>query len=504
MPISRFEQPRGRPECTLSAPAARRVARLARSENSRKRWGAAAWLGELRAHWQAARRLGLIAAALACGCGAEPRSVLLVTIDTLRADHVGAYGYAAARTPTLDRLAAAGVRFEQAVSPAPITLVSHASLLTGKIPPRHGVRDNGAYRLRDEHVTLPERLRQAGFATGAFVGAYVLDAAFGLAQGFDVYDDRMTGERSGSIGYAERSAAAVADAASAWIRELPPEQSFFAWIHFYDPHANYTPPPGFAAAFPGRPYDGEIAYADFHLGRVLEALASRPEHAETLVVVTSDHGESLGEHGEPTHTHFVYDATQRVPLILSGPGVPRGAVVASQVRLIDVAPTVLDLLRLPPLEGTQGVSLVPVMRSGAAPPADAYVETLAPRNMGWSPLVGLRSGGWKYIRAPRPELYELSEDPGERVNRISERSDEAARLRERLDAMLDEARRSHSTARVGSAWKRWATWRRAERAPTTRSPSTGSIRRTESSPPTSSTAPRGCSRRRASTKRSSS
>jgi arylsulfatase A-like enzyme/Flp pilus assembly protein TadD len=388
----------------------------------------------------------VIVAALACGCGAEPRSVLLVTIDTLRADHVGAYGYAAARTPTLDRLAATGVRFEQAVSPAPITLVSHASLLTGKIPPRHGVRDNGAYRLRDEHVTLPERLHQAGFATGAFVGAYVLDASFDLDQGFEVYDDRMTGERSASIGYAERSAAAVADAASAWIRELPPEQPFFAWIHFYDPHANYTPPPGFAAAFPGRPYDAEIAYTDFQLGRLLEALASPPRRAETLVVVTSDHGESLGEHGEPTHTHFVYDATQRVPLILSGPGVPRGAVVATQVRLIDVAPTVLDLVRLPPLEAAQGVSLVPVMRSGAASPADAYVETLATRNLGWSPLAGLRSGGWKYIRAPRPELYELSEDPGELVNRISERPNEAARLREKLDAMLHETPASETVA----------------------------------------------------------
>ncbi|UCE85205.1 MAG: sulfatase-like hydrolase/transferase, partial [Deltaproteobacteria bacterium] len=414
------------------------------------------WRRELRARWGAALRGLAISAGLSCvpGCGAQPDSVLLVTIDTLRADHVGAYGFAAARTPTLDALAQDGARFEQAISPAPITLTSHASLMTGTFPPRHGVRDNGLYRLGAQHVTLAERLRDAGLATGAFVGAFVLDGSFGLDQGFEVYDDRMSDQRSGAVGYAERSAAAVADAAAEWLAELAPGRRFFAWVHFYDPHADYAPPPGFLAALPGRPYDAEIAYADFHLGRLLDVLASLERRANTLVVVTSDHGESLGEHGEPTHTHFVYDATQRVPLILSGPGVPPGAVVDAQVRLIDVAPTVLDLLGLPPLHGAQGVSLAPLFGRGAAPPQDAYVETLATRSLGWSPLVGLRRDGWKYIRAPRPELYQLDADPAELVNRIGERPDVAAELDARLEALMSDAAAAAETVALDADEKR--------------------------------------------------
>lgn len=397
----------------------------------------------LRAASRSAPRCGLavllaLVAVAATGCGPRPRprNVLLVSIDTLRADHVGVYGHEAARTPTLDRLAARGARFTQAVSPAPITLVSHASLLTGKIPPRHGVRDNGRDRLHPAHETLAERLRAADRATGAFVGAYVLDSSFGLDQGFDRYDDSMSGQRSATIGYAERRAADVVEAAGAWLDDLPPERPFFAWVHFYDPHADYDPPIGFRAAVMGHPYDAEIAYVDFQLGRLLERLDAAGRREGTLVVVTSDHGESLGEHGEPTHTHFIYDATQLVPLILEGPGAPAGRVVETQVRLVDVAPTVLDLTGLAPLPDAQGRSLVPLLDGEAEAPGPAYLETLAPRRLGWSPLFGLRLDGKKYIRAPRPELYDLEADPEELENRMDRDPGRARTLDARLDELL--------------------------------------------------------------------
>ena len=339
---------------------------------------------------------------------------MLVTIDTLRADRVGAYGDALARTPTLDALAAAGARFDAAISPTPITLPAHATLMTGLEPPRHGVRGNGVFALPAEIPTLAERMQAAGFVTAAFVGAIVLDRHYGLDRGFAHYDDAMSLRHAASGGgYAERRAEAVVDAALGWLAGAPPR--FFAWIHVYDPHAEYDPPPAWKGRVAGDAYRSEIAYTDAQLRRLLDGVAARFADGRTLIVVTADHGEALGEHGELTHSFTLYDATQRVPLLIAGPGITPGAVLPNVVRLTDIAPTVLALAGAPALADIDGSDLSNALRGRGSPNRVAYVETIDTRiNQGWSPLYGVRSERWKYIRAPRPELYDLRADPGER------------------------------------------------------------------------------------------
>jgi arylsulfatase A-like enzyme len=392
-----------------------------------------------------ALRCGVVLLLLAAaGCGgsgtrkAPPDRVVLVTIDTLRADRVGCYGDARARTRSLDTLAAQGVRFENAISPAPLTLPAHASLLTALDPPHHSVRHNTIHRLPDAVPTVAEALHQRGYATAAFVGAVVLDRRFGLARGFDVYDDRPMGHAGGggqTQGYAERPADRVVDAALRWLETAPPR--FFLWLHLYDPHAGYTPPAGFASAFASDPYRGEIAFADFQVGRLLEAVRARFGESGLLVVATSDHGESLGEHGEYRHSYSVYDATQRVPLILAGAGVPAGRVVREPVRLVDIAPTLLEAVGAPAWPGADGRALQPLLDGGEDAARDAYVETFATRyDYGWSALQGLRDARWKYIRAPRPELYDLAKDPGEREDVAAKRPEVVSELESRLAARL--------------------------------------------------------------------
>jgi arylsulfatase A-like enzyme/Tfp pilus assembly protein PilF len=376
-----------------------------------------------------------LAVVLACQpTQVPPERVVLISIDTLRADHVGAYGAETAHTPTLDALAEVGVRFETAISPAPLTLPSHTTLLTGLDPPEHGVRHNGIYRLEEGVETLATRLRPQGFATAAFVGAIVLGSRYGLSRGFDHYDDSVVIERSarGLRGFAERPANAVIDAALAWLANAP--DRFFLFVHLYDPHAEYQPPPGFAAAFPGNPYAGEIAFVDQQIGRLIEALDTLDAGSRTLIVVTADHGDSLGEHGEATHSHFVYDSTQRVPLLMRGAGLPTGRVVPGVVALRDVAPTVLDLLGLEPLPGTEDRSVLGRIRKQRPESGVAYLETLSTQfDWDMSPLLGLRGEDWKYVRAPAAELYDLRDDPGETRNLAQERPE---RVRE-LDAMLE-------------------------------------------------------------------
>jgi arylsulfatase A-like enzyme/Tfp pilus assembly protein PilF len=348
--------------------------------------------------------------------GAERPSVLLVSIDTLRADHVGVYGAVEAQTPRLDALAATGARFDTAVAPAPLTLPSHASLLTGLDPPSHGVRHNGVYRLAAGIETIAERFREAGYATGAVVGAVVLARRYGLDQGFESYDDGASSRRSGAGGFLERSAAEVTDRALGWLGTAP--RPFFLWVHYYDPHHDYRPPLPFAEQFASSPYDGEVAYVDSQLGRLLDGLERDGSRRETLILVTSDHGESLGEHAESTHAYTLYDAVLRVPLILAGPGVPPGRVVESLVRTVDIAPTLLALTGLPALAGVDGEPLTAFLSDGPPPPARlAYAETLATRiEHGWSPLFAVRSERHLFVRAPRPELYDVSADPAQLEN----------------------------------------------------------------------------------------
>ncbi|MEE8580120.1 MAG: sulfatase [Myxococcota bacterium] len=366
---------------------------------------------------------------------------MLVTIDTLRADHVGCYSAGRAHTPTLDRIAAEGVRFAAAISPAPLTLPSHASLMTALDPPRHGVRNNSTFRLSDDVDTLAERMRARGLATGAFIAAVVLDRQYGLARGFDHYDDQMSLRyAAGESSFPERRAERVVDAALEWLETAP--DRFFLWMHLYDPHANYDPPPGFAAAFLDDPYAGEIAYADFQLGRLLDEVRRRWPDERSLVVVTSDHGESRGEHSEISHSLTVYDATQHVPLLMSGPGVPRGRLVEELVRIVDVAPTILALLDFEPLLEVDGLDLRPTLRGHLTTPQLAYVETLSTQlDFGWSPLLGLRSARFKYIRAPRPELYDLLDDPRETQNLASERPDIVDELDHQLELRLARGRK---------------------------------------------------------------
>lgn len=343
--------------------------------------------------------------------------VVIVTMDTTRADRIGCYGYAHAVTPTLDQWASEGVRFAAAVSPAPMTLPSHTSLFTGLEPYHHGVRSNGEFRLEPRFETLAARLSQAGYQTAAFVSAFVLDARFGLARGFDHYDDAVTPARDAAFGlHNERSAEAVTDAALGWLAKRDPSRPVFLWVHYFDPHHPYAPPAPYAARFAANSYDGEIAYMDAQLGRLRQYFAAPSRRDRTLMIAAGDHGEGLEEHQEDTHSRLIYDATQHVPLIIWCPGaVPQAHVVAdAAVGLVDITPTVLDVLGLPPLAGIDGETLSAAARK---PARAVYMETMATYlDNGWAPLHGLRRVKDKFILAPQPEYYDLRRDPQELNN----------------------------------------------------------------------------------------
>ena len=372
-------------------------------------------------------------------------NVLLVTIDTLRADRVGS---ARALTPTIDDFANTGLRFEHAYAHVPLTLPSHAALMTGAYPTRNGVRDNGTFRLGDASPTLAAALKTIGYRTGAFVGAFVLDARFGLNRGFDLYDDRMTGSPAGAADpdLVQRTAEQVLAPAEDWIlnRASTNPQSnpqsggpWFAWVHLYDPHEPYRPPEPYRSRYAAVPYDGEVAYADAALGGFVARLRAAGALARTLVVVASDHGESLGEHGERTHGLFAYDATLRVPLVMWAGGVIRPGAFGGTTRLVDVAPTVLDLVGSGPLPGADGRSVRPFV-TGEQPFEDAgsYFEALnANLTRHWAPLTGMLRERTKLIDLPVPELYDLAKDPDERQNLYAGQRDRARDLERRLDAV---------------------------------------------------------------------
>ncbi|HEV2381888.1 MAG TPA: sulfatase-like hydrolase/transferase [Terriglobia bacterium] len=367
-------------------------------------------------------------------------SVVLITLDTTRADHLSCYapqkaapgstarrelapaqGGAAggARTPHLDALAARGVRFAHATAQVPLTLPSHACIMTGAYPPVHGLRDMGGFVLEKTHPTIASIARSAGFETAAFVGSRVLSSQFGLSNGFTTYDDDMKGQTEEGLPglFPERRASVVTDRALQWLKKNG-GRKFVLWVHYYDPHAPYAPPEPYKDAYARDLYSGEIAYMDEQVGRLLDGIKELSLSSHTLIVAMGDHGESLGEHGEMTHGVFLYDSTLHVPLIIAGPGVPAGRVIDEQVRSIDVMPTILGFLQLSPGNEAQGVNLWPLVEHRSRIPADSsYLETIYPRTyLGWSELRGMRTDKWAFISAPRPELYDLESDPAEMQN----------------------------------------------------------------------------------------
>ena len=370
--------------------------------------------------------------------GTRHPDVLLISIDTLRADRLGSYGYAAAQTPAIDELAGRGLRFSQAATVTPLTLPAHTSLLTGTFPTFHGVRDNGQFYVSDDLTTLAEVFKSNGYRTGGFIGAFVLDRRWGIAQGFDTYYDEFDLSKyqlGAGIDAAQRPGREVVDHALEWLRQ-PSTRPYFAWVHLYDPHTPYEAPERVAERFPrtlSGAYDAEVAEADIQVARLVAGLRELGTLDRTLIVVVGDHGESLGEHQEQQHGFFVYDATTRIPLIISGPAIP-SRVVPEQVRITDVMPTILDLCRIPSPAAVQGATLAPAAR-GERLDLLALSESWYPRyHYGWSELTAVRDGRYKFIAAPRRELYDTQVDPEE----THDLSAENPRLADALERALQD------------------------------------------------------------------
>jgi choline-sulfatase len=384
-------------------------------------------------------------------------NILLVTLDTTRADRLGCYGYTGAETPVLDGLAHDGVLFEECITPTAFTLPSHCSIMTGEYPASHGVRINGDLALADAQTTLAERLSAQGYRTGAFVGAFVLDSRWGLKQGFEHYDDAFElkpGEQL-DLSAVQRPANKVVDPALQWLGQNDP-RPFFAWVHLYDPHTPYEPPEPWRSRWNdslSHLYDGEIAFADSQVGRLLDWLESKGLGKKTIVVIVADHGEGLGSHGEAEHGYFVYDYAVHVPLLMSLPVEGfHGIRIPAEVRTIDIVPTLLELIGAPPAKKVDGVSLVPLMthpsRQG---PLYAYCESMSPPlQYNWSALYSVRTRAYKYIDAPKPELYDLKADPDEEDNRITqlpqvakELHQELTKIRESMEAEKPETQEAN-------------------------------------------------------------
>ncbi len=359
-----------------------------------------------------ASSLGLLSLS-ARSAGAE-LNLLLVTVDTLRPDRLRCYSSEHLETPRIDALAAKGVLFERAFAHDPITLASHANILLGMTSLAHGVSDNSVSVVAPDYLTLAELLKSRGYATGAFVSAFPLDSRFGLDQGFDVYDDSYPAKPTAEGLFSERPAGKTITAALEWLAGR--KGSWFCWIHLWDPHAPYAAPEPYASLFKDKPYAGEVAYVDAELGRLMDELGQRGLAGQTVVVLTADHGESLGEHGEMTHGYFAYNSTLWVPLIISAPGA-KAARVKDYVGHVDIFPTVCDLLGIDKPSSLHGDSLAPFLKGKTRKARPIYFESLDPYlNRGWAPLRGVIENGKKYIESPIPELYDLESDFGEEKN----------------------------------------------------------------------------------------
>ena len=389
--------------------------------------------------------------------GTPPLNLILITLDTTRRDRLSCYGYSERTTPNLDRIAKEGLLFEQAYTPVPVTLPAHATMLTGLYPFQHGARHNGSYVLADSLTTLAEMLKARGYDTGAVLGAYPVERRFGLSQGFDDYDDRfMSSSASGQEGTTQRAAPEVTRLSLKWITRHA-EHPFFLWVHYFDPHAPYRPVEPYKSRFPDQPYDAEVASMDAAIGELVDGLKSQGLDERTVLLIAADHGEGLGDHDEPTHCMFIYATTQDVPLLMRLPARDpwngrtwRGRRVRGLASLTDLLPTAWNVLGYAQadLPRVAGRSLLPLVEGTGSGHEWLYHETLVPDlDYGMSELRGYQAEGWKYIRAPQPELYNLEEDPGELTNL-------AERERDRVEAMesaLAEVLQAERTASGGAA-----------------------------------------------------
>ena len=386
----------------------------------------------------------LLFALLVAGCGRGSRSprasetfpkapVVLISVDTLRSDHLPFYGYTGVETPALSALREDSILFEKAYSHAPLTVPSHASILTGRVPADHGIHDNLGYRLRKDVPTLAELLKKAGYATGGAVSCFVLKGVSGIARGFDFYDDNVDpAEGNVALGQVQRRGDETEKQLAAWLGSVPSDKSFFAFLHLYEPHTPYEPPEPFKSRYKEQPYDGEIATADAIVGRFISLLKGKGLYDKALIVFLSDHGEGLGEHGEAEHGMFLYREALQVPLLVKFPGSRRaGMSLTSPVALADVFTTICRGVELPDFQAPTGTVSLLDLAAGAPPPARRILsETFFPRiHFGWSELASLLEGRWHYIEAPKPEIYDLETDPAEKNNRISEKLDALRALR---------------------------------------------------------------------------
>lgn len=364
-------------------------------------------------------------------------NLLLITIDTLRADHLPTYGYTGVKTPHIDALARESFVFRNAISHIPLTLPSHTSMLTSLLPPSHSIPDNGTFVLDPRITTLPEILKGKGYATAAFVSTFILDSRWQLNKGFDVYYDDFFGPQGDASRTRKRGDETLAQAET-WLAEHK-GGPLFAWVHFYDPHQTYDPPEPYRSQYPRAPYDAEIAYTDQNVGRLLRTLDELGLGERTIVCLTADHGENLGDHGELTHGLLIYESTQHVPLMIR---LPKGShrEVTPAVGHVDMAPTFLAWLGIPVPAQMQGRSLIGTLEGTEADTPGVYSESrLGALHYGWSPLSSLTTTRYKYIKAPRPELYDRLADPGEMRNLIGEKPSVAAGLASRLDAVVRSA-----------------------------------------------------------------
>jgi arylsulfatase A-like enzyme/Tfp pilus assembly protein PilF len=367
------------------------------------------------------------------------RNVVVITIDTLRADHVGCYGYKQIHTPNIDALAADGARFERAYTAVPVTLPSHTVMFTGTYPMLNGMHDFAANKLNATQPTRAAVLKEHGYATAAVIGSAVLDSRFGLNRGFDFYYDHFDFNRlqESNLEEMERPGNLVADVTLDWLSKNY-SRKFFLWMHLYDPHYPYRPPAPYDAEYKDHPYDGEIAFADAQVGRLVRFLKSKGLYGNTLIVLSGDHGESLGEHGEITHGFFIYNATLHVPFMIHLPGAALPRVVPDLVSLADLMPTVLQALKVDIPSQVQGQSLLPLMKTKEKEEARSlYAETFLPRlHFNWSELRAVESTNYHFIDAPKPELYDLTKDPGETQNLFAEKKAVGEEMRARLTALI--------------------------------------------------------------------